>query len=162
GDRGFHDVVYEALVADPLAEVERLYARLGLELSPLARRRMGAWVGRHHRRRASTHRYALADFGLDAGEVERRFARYRAWVAARRPSEAWASRVRTSPVTSRAKRSWSPPSVRSARPWGSAPSPSCLAASSARPSANGYSSSQATWTSRKKMSTPTSPMPLIC
>jgi sulfotransferase family protein len=29
----FHDVGYEALVADPLGEVERPYARLGLELS---------------------------------------------------------------------------------------------------------------------------------
>ncbi len=86
GDGGFHDVVYEALVADPISEVERLYDRIGLELSPLARRRMAAWIGRHHRGRAGTHRYALADFGLDAGEVERRFARYRAWLASMTPS----------------------------------------------------------------------------
>jgi hypothetical protein len=86
GEGGFHDVVYEALVADPMAEVERLYDRIGLELSPLARRRMAAWIGRHHRGRAGTHRYALADFGLDAGEVERRFARYRAWLASMTPS----------------------------------------------------------------------------
>jgi hypothetical protein len=35
----FHDVGYEALVADSFGEVERLYARLGLELSGAARRR---------------------------------------------------------------------------------------------------------------------------
>ena len=83
GDGSFHDVVYEALVADPLAEVERLYARLGLELSLPLRRRMTEWIGRRHRRRPRTHRYALVDFGLDAAEVERRFARYREWVASR-------------------------------------------------------------------------------
>jgi hypothetical protein len=82
----FHDVVYEALVADPLAEVERLYARLGLELPAAARRRMSGWIGRHHRGGASPHRYALADFGLDPVEVDRRFARYREWVASRNPS----------------------------------------------------------------------------
>jgi hypothetical protein len=86
GDGSFHDVVYETLVADPLAEVERLYDRVGLELSPLARRRMAAWIGRRHRGLVSSHRYALADFGLDAEEVERRFARYRTWVASRTSS----------------------------------------------------------------------------
>jgi hypothetical protein len=79
----FHDVGYEALVADPLGEVERLYARLGLELSDDARRRMRRWIGRyHHRRRGRPYRYSLADFGLDPAEVDRRFARYREWVAA--------------------------------------------------------------------------------
>jgi hypothetical protein len=39
----FHDVVYEALVAEPLDEVERLYGRLGLELSGVTRRRMTRW-----------------------------------------------------------------------------------------------------------------------
>jgi hypothetical protein len=75
-----HDVGYEALVADPLAEVERLYARLGLELSGGARQRMSRWIGRHHYRgRGRLHRYALADFGLDPAAVDRRFARYREW-----------------------------------------------------------------------------------
>jgi hypothetical protein len=77
-----HDVGYQALVADPLGEVERLYTRLGLELSGGARERMRRWIGRHHhRRRGRPHRYSLADFGLDPAEVDRRFARYREWVA---------------------------------------------------------------------------------
>jgi hypothetical protein len=74
-----HEV--KALVADPLAEVERLYARLGLELSGAARQRMRRWIGRHHHRgRGRPHRYSLADFGLDPAVVDRRFARYREWV----------------------------------------------------------------------------------
>jgi hypothetical protein len=47
----FHDVGYEALVVDPLGEVEQLYARLGLALSGAARQRMRRWIGRHHHRR---------------------------------------------------------------------------------------------------------------
>ncbi len=61
----FHDVGYQALVADPLGEVERLYARLGLELSGGARQRTRRWIGRHHRGRTRPHRYSLADFWLD-------------------------------------------------------------------------------------------------
>jgi len=81
----FHDVGYEALVADSLGEVERLYARLGLELSGAARRRMSRWIVRHHHRRrgrANPHRYSLADFELNAAVVDRRFGHYREWIAA--------------------------------------------------------------------------------
>jgi len=86
----FHDVGYEALVADPLAEVERLYARLGLELSGATRQRMRRWIGRHHHRCGRPHRYALTDVGLDPADVTRRFACYREWVAA--ATQAWPSR----------------------------------------------------------------------
>jgi hypothetical protein len=79
----FHDVDYQALVGDPLGEVERLYARLGLALSDAARQRMRRWIGRHHRRRRGRpHRCCLADFGLDPAVVDRRFTRYRDCVAA--------------------------------------------------------------------------------
>ena len=74
---------YQALVADPLGEVERLDARLGLALSGATRQRMRRWIGRHHhRRRGRPHRYSLTDFGLDPAAVDRRFACYREWVAA--------------------------------------------------------------------------------
>ena len=80
---GIHDVRYESLVADPLAEVERLYGRIGRELRDPARRRMASWLRRHHHGRVSAHRYALADFALDQAEVDRRFARYLDWARAR-------------------------------------------------------------------------------
>ena len=73
----FHDLGYKGPVADPLGQVERLYARLGLELSDAARRRMRRWIGRHHHR-GRPHR----DFGLDRAVVDGRFARHREWVAA--------------------------------------------------------------------------------
>jgi len=78
----FHDVRYESLVADPLAEVERLYARVGLQLRDQARRRMTFWLRRHHDRRVSGHRYSLGDFALDRVEVDQRFARYQEWADA--------------------------------------------------------------------------------
>lgn len=77
-----HDVDHVALVADPLGEVERLDARLGLALSDPARQRTRRWIRRQHHRSRRRHRYALADFGLDPAAVDRRFARYRDWVAA--------------------------------------------------------------------------------
>ncbi len=41
------------------------------------------WIGPHHHRgRGRPHQYSLADFGLDPAEVDRRFARYREWMAA--------------------------------------------------------------------------------
>jgi Sulfotransferase family len=78
----FHDVAYGALVADPLSEMERLYAGLDLELSGGARQRMSRWIGRHHDRGRRPHRYSLADFGLDPAVIDGCFARYREWVAA--------------------------------------------------------------------------------
>jgi hypothetical protein len=75
--------MYEALVVDPLDEVQRLYGRLGLELSGASRQRMRRWIGRHHHRgRGRSHRYSLADFGLDPAAVDRRFTCYRELVGA--------------------------------------------------------------------------------
>ncbi len=57
--------------------------RLGLAPSGPIPQRMIRWIGcHHHRGRGRTHRYALADFGLDPAVVDRRFARYREWVSA--------------------------------------------------------------------------------
>jgi hypothetical protein len=78
GDRRDHPLL-------AVAEVERLYGRLGLELSGVTRRRMTRWIHRHHHRRpgrASRHRYSLADFELDAAVIDGRFTYYREWIAA--------------------------------------------------------------------------------
>jgi len=83
GTDRIHDVRYESLVADPLAEVERLYGRVGLRLRGPTRRRMTSWLRRHHHGRVSAHRYALADFALDREQIDRRFGRYLDWAGAR-------------------------------------------------------------------------------
>jgi hypothetical protein len=72
GSAASDQVNLEALVADLLGEVERLYTRMGLELSGAARQRMSRWIQRHHHRgRGRPHRYSLADFGLDPALVDR-------------------------------------------------------------------------------------------
>ena len=68
----YSDQLGEAFFAvdrDWRSEVARIYDFLGLPLTAAAERRMTAYLGTarsHHQ-----HRYALADFGLDEGDVRR-------------------------------------------------------------------------------------------
>jgi hypothetical protein len=67
------DVHYKTMVADPIAEVERVYAEFGLTLTPKARQKMTDFlkVHRHGGHGASrAHAYRLADFGLDEKIIE--------------------------------------------------------------------------------------------
>jgi uncharacterized protein YjiS (DUF1127 family) len=77
-DQGFVDVSYYDLVRDPIGEVERIYARAGLDLTSEARAAMKASrkVDRQHK--YGRHKYALEDFGMSRDDVESRVARYRA------------------------------------------------------------------------------------
>jgi hypothetical protein len=75
GPARFCDVEYDAFVADPLATMEKVYARFGLTLTGAAADAMRALLaGRTDGRPA--HRYALADFGLTGEQVDERFAGY--------------------------------------------------------------------------------------
>jgi hypothetical protein len=72
----FCDVGYDEFAADPLCTVEAIYARFGLTLSGPAAdaMRAAATQGAGSGARPA-HRYALADFGLTAEQVDERFAR---------------------------------------------------------------------------------------
>jgi hypothetical protein len=70
----FCDVAYPEFTADPVATVESVYARFGLTLSGRAADAMRALAaGSGGAAARPAHRYALADFGLTAGQVEERF-----------------------------------------------------------------------------------------
>lgn len=71
----FYDVDYHDFVADPLGTVELLYRHFGLSLTEEARSAMESMhaSSRSGARRPS-HKYSLADFGLDGDEVDRRFS----------------------------------------------------------------------------------------
>jgi hypothetical protein len=70
----FCDVDYAAFIADPVAVVESVYDRFGLTLSGRAADAMRALVaGGAGTGARPSHRYALADFGLAAGQVNERF-----------------------------------------------------------------------------------------
>ena len=73
----FTDVWYRDAVADPLAQVERVYAAAGLELDAPTRAEMRDWLLRNHTRsRPPVHRYTLEQFGLTREEIREAFADY--------------------------------------------------------------------------------------
>jgi len=72
----FFDVHFEAFQADPFPTMERLYAWLGEELTPLARRRMAAWRESTPRRADAIERTDMAQFGMQAEALRKRFSFY--------------------------------------------------------------------------------------
>ncbi len=73
----FFDVRYERFLADPLAEVRRIYAWIGEPLPPHVEARMARTLAASPQHKHGTHRYALAAFGLEEASVRARFAQYR-------------------------------------------------------------------------------------
>jgi len=74
----FLDVRYEDLVDDPMAQVERIYAAVGFELTEEVRARMEEHRKGHAQHSHGVHRYSLEEFGLSEGEVNDAYARDRA------------------------------------------------------------------------------------
>ena len=70
------DLQYADLVEDPLGTVEHLYAACGEEFDARAHGAIAAYVNAHPKGKFGTHRYDLAEYGLDAGELAERFAGY--------------------------------------------------------------------------------------
>jgi hypothetical protein len=74
----FLDVSYYDLMADPMAQVQRIYDFIGRRLDAPIRAAMAAARQENPQHKHGTHRYQLADFGLDHGRVDAGFAAYRA------------------------------------------------------------------------------------
>jgi hypothetical protein len=74
----FLDVDYRALVADPMKEVQRIYAFLGRALDPEAEAAMRRQLELHARDQRPAHEYDLGRFGYREDEVAAAFAGYRA------------------------------------------------------------------------------------
>ena len=72
----FHDLWFEAVQRDPMAEVTRLYAELGDELTDEARGRMQVWWATSAGERSGPHRYRPETYGLDLAAVGDQFAFY--------------------------------------------------------------------------------------
>jgi hypothetical protein len=71
----FLDVEYEDFVTDPVGTAENVYAHFGLPLGDEARAEMRRLHGESTSGgRRPAHRYTLADAGLTADDVDRRFA----------------------------------------------------------------------------------------
>ncbi len=69
GDDRFLDVHQRQLAVDPVGAVRRVYAWLGLELTPAVERAIDAWHGANRPGAHGTHRYTAEQFGLDAAQI---------------------------------------------------------------------------------------------
>lgn len=72
----FHDIYFSDFLADPLAVVKAIYARLGTALSAAGEAAMRRWIAANPQHQHGGHRYAAADFGLDQAAIRARFADY--------------------------------------------------------------------------------------
>jgi Sulfotransferase family len=70
------DVYYDDLVRRPVETVAGIYRAFGAELTGEARVALDSYAAAGGRRRRGTHRYDLAEFGLDPDHVAERFAFY--------------------------------------------------------------------------------------
>jgi Sulfotransferase family len=72
------DIRYDDLVRDPVATVESIYAAFddSRSLDAATRLAMTEYVNAHPKDTLGVHEYDLAEFGLDGGELSRRFAGY--------------------------------------------------------------------------------------
>lgn len=71
------DVSYYDLLADPLAEIRKIYDRAGLTLTPAAESAMRTVATRDVQNRHGKHVYRSRDFGLSRAQIEETFADYR-------------------------------------------------------------------------------------
>jgi len=76
-DERFLDVWFEDTVRDPLAEIARLYAFVGMELTARARTEMERWREMNRREARPGHEYSLEDYGFSAEGLARDFKEYR-------------------------------------------------------------------------------------
>ncbi|KAJ8599255.1 hypothetical protein CTAYLR_006215 [Chrysophaeum taylorii] len=71
------DVEFEDLVADPIAQVERIYGATGRTLGPEALSKMRDYLATNRKnKRSGGHAYGLADFGLSPFDVDAKFKPY--------------------------------------------------------------------------------------
>ncbi len=73
----FFDVHYDDLVADPVAQVGRVYDFIDLPFGKEGAARVRCWAERNPQHRHGRHIYRLEDFGLDRTSMSRDFAEYR-------------------------------------------------------------------------------------
>jgi hypothetical protein len=76
GTGSIHHVQYKALTADPIGEMERLYANFGEALTSEAHISMQAMLDANPQGKHGKHDYALEDYGLTRAGVYARFADY--------------------------------------------------------------------------------------
>lgn len=69
GEDRFLDVHHVDLIADPMGTIDRVYAFLGLDLTPEVRQAISNWYAANRSGTHGTHRYTPEQFGLTAAQV---------------------------------------------------------------------------------------------
>lgn len=76
GEERFLDVHYNDLIADPVAEVTRIYRHFGIPVDEETVRRVRDFQDENPQGKHGAHQYTPEQFGLDPGRTRRRFAAY--------------------------------------------------------------------------------------
>ncbi|MCB0062500.1 MAG: sulfotransferase [Caldilineaceae bacterium] len=76
GDDQFRDVYYRDLMADPVAEVRRIYDELDLPFSEQMAVAMQEWLMANPQHKHGRHAYSLEEFGLTEAGLLERFSGY--------------------------------------------------------------------------------------
>jgi hypothetical protein len=77
GEGQFLDLWFEDTVSQPLAEIQKVYDFLGMELTPEAREEMARWQEFNRRELRPMHDYSLAQFGFTEAGLKQQFRAYR-------------------------------------------------------------------------------------
>jgi hypothetical protein len=70
------DIHYAELIADPIAQAERLYAAFGLPVSARTAAAMASHLKTDRHGKGPARSYSLADFGLTEADIEQGFGAY--------------------------------------------------------------------------------------
>lgn len=81
GSPPFLDVGYETLVRDPLGTLRGILRHFGIDEGAHLEVKVGRYLASLRQRRRRTHRYRLAEFGLDQDEIRAVFSREIDWIA---------------------------------------------------------------------------------
>jgi hypothetical protein len=71
-----YNLYYDDLVADPLAQMKKVYAWLGDEWNTATERGMRAWLAANPQGRFGVHSYSLAEWGFSKQDLEPYFSDY--------------------------------------------------------------------------------------
>ncbi|GAB3286988.1 sulfotransferase family protein [Parahaliea aestuarii] len=74
----FLDLWFKDTVSQPLVEIEKVYAFLGMDLTPEAREEMAKWQDFNRRELRPPHEYTLEQFGLSEAGLKEQYREYRA------------------------------------------------------------------------------------
>jgi hypothetical protein len=74
--RDIYDLYYDDLVADPLAQMKKIYEWLGDPWTEAAEGGMRAWLAQNPQGRYGRHRYSLSQWGFTGRDLEPYFSEY--------------------------------------------------------------------------------------